>query len=169
MKDSTPFEHIQAATPVPCGNPWESLPGDDQERFCGTCNRSVYNLSLLSNKAFETLQIQHPNRLCVVAAPPWRGFLLHPVLLGTFGLLVLLLFLCQGALAEETQEKSSVFPCKTHLFMPRIAYPQEHCLDDAGKPISVSDWMKDFYQKQTNPIPKNPSEAVPDPHPTQSP
>jgi hypothetical protein len=37
----------------PCAVPWESMTGDDRSRFCGECNKSVYNLSAMSRTEAE--------------------------------------------------------------------------------------------------------------------
>src|SRR5262245_24333335 len=39
----------------PCQEPWEAMPGTDQERSCARCNKQVHNLSAMSREAAEAL------------------------------------------------------------------------------------------------------------------
>ncbi len=50
----------------PCTVPWEQMKGDEQVRYCGTCDKNVFNLSAMSEKEASTLLAQGSDRaLCV--------------------------------------------------------------------------------------------------------
>lgn len=49
----------------PCSVPWDSMKGDDRVRFCGQCEKSVYNVSAMNRAEAEAL-LQGPAELpCV--------------------------------------------------------------------------------------------------------
>jgi hypothetical protein len=54
---------IQIASP--CEADWDVMPGDDRSRFCGDCQRHVYNLSAMSRPEAEKLVFEREGRLCV--------------------------------------------------------------------------------------------------------
>jgi hypothetical protein len=60
---SIPLELISVASL--CTAPWEAMTGDDRTRFCGECQRHVYNLSDLSRTEAEILIQQTEGQLCV--------------------------------------------------------------------------------------------------------
>lgn len=47
------LESIEIAKP--CRADWGAMRGDDRVRFCGTCQKNVYNLSALSREQAEEL------------------------------------------------------------------------------------------------------------------
>lgn len=49
----------------PCSVPWASMEGDNHTRFCGKCRLNVFNLSMMTREAAETLIRQREGRLCV--------------------------------------------------------------------------------------------------------
>ena len=49
----------------PCRVGWDSMIGDDRARFCGSCDRQVYNIVGLSRSEIETLVENTEGRLCV--------------------------------------------------------------------------------------------------------
>lgn len=54
----------------PCTVPWEDMRGDDRVRFCGLCQRSVYDLTEMTRADAEALLTEsllpeHRGRLCV--------------------------------------------------------------------------------------------------------
>jgi hypothetical protein len=63
MKFDNPLLGIQIASP--CKADWDSMNGDDQRRFCGECNLSVYNLSGMSKTEAENLLIESEGKVCV--------------------------------------------------------------------------------------------------------
>jgi hypothetical protein len=50
--------------PSPCQTDWDTMTGDDRTRFCGQCNKDVYNLSAMTRKQVATLISESPGKLC---------------------------------------------------------------------------------------------------------
>jgi hypothetical protein len=48
----------------PCSANWDSMPGTDQVRHCGECNKNVYNLSAMTRREAEALLQETEGRLC---------------------------------------------------------------------------------------------------------
>jgi hypothetical protein len=48
----------------PCNASWEDMRGDDRVRFCGKCEKNVYNLSELGEDEAEALIYEHEGKLC---------------------------------------------------------------------------------------------------------
>src|SRR5690242_3455707 len=59
----TLLDGIQIASPCPAR--WEGMAGDDRARHCGSCDRTVYDLSGLTAAEAEALIHEHDGRLCV--------------------------------------------------------------------------------------------------------
>ena len=57
------LEHIRIASP--CAADWDDMRGDDRVRFCGRCEKNVYNLSAMSRDEGEALVREKEGRLCV--------------------------------------------------------------------------------------------------------
>jgi len=57
------LENIRIATP--CSADWDDMSGDDRVRFCGKCEKNVYNLSAMSRDEGERLMREKEGRLCV--------------------------------------------------------------------------------------------------------
>jgi hypothetical protein len=53
--------HIAA----PCSADWDEMVGDDRTRFCGKCEKNVYNLSAMTRGQAEDLVREKEGRLCV--------------------------------------------------------------------------------------------------------
>jgi hypothetical protein len=49
----------------PCPADWNEMVGDDQSRFCGKCNKNVYNLSAMTTQRAEALIQEKEGQLCV--------------------------------------------------------------------------------------------------------
>jgi hypothetical protein len=49
---------------APCSADWDSMPGTDQVRHCGQCNKNVYNLSAMNRRQAEALLRETEGRLC---------------------------------------------------------------------------------------------------------
>ncbi|MDI1241890.1 MAG: hypothetical protein PSX80_08225, partial [bacterium] len=49
----------------PCHVDWDSMTGDDRARFCGSCDRHVYNVVGLTRPEIESLVENTEGRLCV--------------------------------------------------------------------------------------------------------
>jgi hypothetical protein len=59
----------------PCAKPWSSMVGDEQVRFCGTCEKHVYNLSAMTAEEVSALAVDRPE-ICVSAMLTSAGELL---------------------------------------------------------------------------------------------
>ena len=57
------LENIRIATP--CSADWDDMAGDERVRFCGKCEKNVYNLSAMTREAGEALVREKEGRLCV--------------------------------------------------------------------------------------------------------
>lgn len=60
---SFPLEAIQVASP--CDVSWDEMKGSDRVRFCGQCQKNVYNLSAMSRWEADELIEQREGHLCV--------------------------------------------------------------------------------------------------------
>jgi hypothetical protein len=49
----------------PCEEPWDRMQGDDRVRFCGRCEKHVYNLSGMSAIEAERIVTETTGELCV--------------------------------------------------------------------------------------------------------
>lgn len=58
-----PLELIEVATP--CHASWGAMTGDYHSRFCGECQRHVYNLSEMTRAGAEALIREKEGSLCV--------------------------------------------------------------------------------------------------------
>jgi hypothetical protein len=54
---------VQIASP--CEADWNAMQGDDRSRYCGQCQKHVYNLSVMSRPEAEKLVFEREGRLCV--------------------------------------------------------------------------------------------------------
>jgi hypothetical protein len=50
---------------APCRASWEQMVGDDHVRFCGQCEKNVYNLSSLPREEAEALLAAKEGKMCV--------------------------------------------------------------------------------------------------------
>jgi TonB family protein len=57
------LDNIKVA--APCTAEWRFMLGNDLVRFCGQCNKNVYNLSAMTREQAETLIRRMEGRLCV--------------------------------------------------------------------------------------------------------
>src|SRR5690348_9670417 len=57
------LNNIRVASP--CRQSWDEMDGDDRSRFCGACNRQVYNLSGMTQAEAQALVQNREGRLCV--------------------------------------------------------------------------------------------------------
>lgn len=49
----------------PCTASWDEMKGDDRVRFCGHCQKNVFNLSAMSRDEAEALIIATQSKICV--------------------------------------------------------------------------------------------------------
>ena len=61
-KYDNPLDNVRIASP--CSADWNEMVGDDRRRFCGACERNVYNLSAMTRNDAERLLYQAEGRLC---------------------------------------------------------------------------------------------------------
>jgi hypothetical protein len=57
------LDDIKVATP--CNADWDDMSGDERVRFCGKCEKNVYNLSAMSRLEAEALVREKEGRMCV--------------------------------------------------------------------------------------------------------
>jgi hypothetical protein len=50
---------------APCGASWDAMKGDDRVRFCGKCEKNVYNLSAMTREDAEALLADRAGNICV--------------------------------------------------------------------------------------------------------
>jgi hypothetical protein len=50
---------------APCKASWDEMVGDDHVRFCGQCEKNVYNLSSLPREEAEALLVAREGKMCV--------------------------------------------------------------------------------------------------------
>lgn len=62
-KFTNPLQNIKIASP--CSADWNEMIGNDQKRFCGSCQKNVYNLSGMTKDDAENLLLNAEGRLCV--------------------------------------------------------------------------------------------------------
>jgi hypothetical protein len=49
----------------PCDASWDEMTGDDRVRFCGSCQKNIYNLSAMTRDEAETLLAEREGSICV--------------------------------------------------------------------------------------------------------
>lgn len=57
------LENIRIA--APCSADWDDMAGDERVRFCGKCEKNVYNISEMTRAEAEALVTAKEGRLCV--------------------------------------------------------------------------------------------------------
>src|SRR6185436_10400246 len=58
-----PLENLRVASP--CNASWEAMKGDERVRFCGECQKNVYNLSAMTRDEAERLLADREGSICV--------------------------------------------------------------------------------------------------------
>lgn len=53
------------AIAAPCKASWDAMVGDDRVRFCGQCEKNVYNLSVMPRDEAEALLAAREGKMCV--------------------------------------------------------------------------------------------------------
>jgi hypothetical protein len=53
------------AIAAPCKASWDAMVGDDRVRFCGQCEKNVYNLSAMPRQEAEALLAAREGKMCV--------------------------------------------------------------------------------------------------------
>ncbi len=49
----------------PCSADWSAMQGDDKTRYCGKCEKNVYNLSAMTREEAELLMLEKEGELCI--------------------------------------------------------------------------------------------------------
>lgn len=62
-KFTNPLNNIKVASP--CSADWNEMTGDERQRFCGSCQKNVYNLSGMTKDEAENLLLNAEGRLCI--------------------------------------------------------------------------------------------------------
>ncbi|CAN5673531.1 hypothetical protein BH09VER1_BH09VER1_02120 [soil metagenome] len=75
MKLPVPPLNIRIATP--CRANWDDMEGDARARFCGQCNKHVYNLSAMGPAAVADLIREKEGKLCGRFFQRADGTILH--------------------------------------------------------------------------------------------
>jgi hypothetical protein len=57
-----------------CSNDWESLTGNDRVRFCGECNKNVYNFTAMTRSEAENLIRETAGNICARIIRDVEGF-----------------------------------------------------------------------------------------------
>ena len=57
------LEQVRIASP--CNASWTEMVGDDRSRYCGKCEKNVYNLSAMTREEAELLMLEKDGNLCV--------------------------------------------------------------------------------------------------------
>lgn len=55
----------QVRVASPCNASWAEMTGDDKSRFCGKCEKHVYNLSAMSREEAELVMLEKEGNLCI--------------------------------------------------------------------------------------------------------
>jgi len=63
MKTLPILDNLRIASP--CTADWDEMRGDERVRFCGRCEKNVYNLSSMTRGEAEALVREKEGRLCV--------------------------------------------------------------------------------------------------------
>ena len=63
MSSQELLDNVQIASPCPVS--WESMSGDDRERFCGKCEKSVYDLSAMTADQAVELIREKQGKMCI--------------------------------------------------------------------------------------------------------
>jgi len=57
------LDHLRIA--APCKADWDEMTGDDRVRFCGQCEKNVYNLSAMPREEAEAFLVEREGAVCV--------------------------------------------------------------------------------------------------------
>lgn len=71
--------------PKPCHENWNTMSGDDRQKFCDKCSTSVHNLSGMSREEIITLKAKNGGKLCGtfrISKPPVNP-LVRPLVVGS--------------------------------------------------------------------------------------
>lgn len=124
---------------TPCTVPWGTMSGDDRSRFCGQCQRQVFDLSAMTTAEVVDLLSQPGGSPCVrlyrrpdgrvltsdcpagLRVRAWRGLRRRAASL--FALLLLPACRTQGYLIQTLPEpKTQLPPSETHAVEPDSTY-----------------------------------------------
>src|SRR5690242_17053607 len=60
----TIMSRIEMHIAKPCNQSWTAMKGDERVRFCGSCQKNVYNLTEMSEEEIEELIRQTDGKFC---------------------------------------------------------------------------------------------------------
>lgn len=63
IEGQSPLDNLHIASPCPAS--WHAMTGDDKARFCKTCQKNVFNISMLTRQEAEALILEKEGNLCV--------------------------------------------------------------------------------------------------------
>ncbi len=63
MPDKIKLDSLKIADP--CTEPWENMDGTNKQRFCGSCEKDVFNLSAYSRREAERIVRKSNGRICI--------------------------------------------------------------------------------------------------------
>ena len=55
----------QVRVASPCNASWAEMSGDDKSRYCGKCEKNVYNLSAMTREEAELVMLEKEGDLCI--------------------------------------------------------------------------------------------------------
>jgi hypothetical protein len=61
----SPFSLDEVQVASPCHAEWNDMTGDERVRFCGSCDKNVYNLSGMTRREATDLLVRTEGRVCV--------------------------------------------------------------------------------------------------------
>ncbi len=123
----------QAKIASPCNASWENMTGNDQVRFCGSCQKNVYDLSTMTSVEAEALLQEKEGDLCARFYRRADGTIMtSDCSVGVRNKRVrqvasAALFFGSAAMAFSAYEKSQVVKCPTGNAMGAVAFmPDEN-------------------------------------------
>lgn len=63
MNNNSIVDNLSVASP--CTASWAAMDGDERVRFCGQCQKNVYNVSAMTGQEIESLVLEKEGRLCI--------------------------------------------------------------------------------------------------------
>jgi hypothetical protein len=118
----------QAKIASPCNASWEKMTGNDQVRFCGSCQKNVYDLSAMTSVEAEALLQEKEANLCARFYRRADGTIMtSDCSVGVRNKRVrqvasAALFVGSAAMAFSAYEKSHVAKCPTGNAMGEVAF-----------------------------------------------
>lgn len=61
------------SVPNPCAEDWNKMSGGDKARFCGICEKNVYNISAMTEREADKLLFKNKEKVCIRMEKDARG------------------------------------------------------------------------------------------------